>query len=551
VSRERCELGAIATLAAQRDGALWVGRRDAELLRYAPASGRLETFARAPRDVLALLPAADGALWIGARDGGLSRLEPESGMVTTERHDPVDPQSLSEDDVDALYEDRTGNLWIGTWNGGVDMLDPYAQAFRAFENRPYDLASLPDNDVASMTETPDGRIWLGSRNAVLAVGDVRTGRFRTVAPALAARGRVRALAHDRNEVFVGTAQGLAFVDAVTGGEIAPSPGVRRSGLDIRAVSALAVGPRGDLLVASGDGAYLVSRAARAAGGQETPVRKLTPALPQGISAIDAPASGRLWVAASDGRLLVKDASASAATGDDLRPFPLTRPADDALFITSLLEDSRGHLWVGTREGLADVTVATGATRWFNRSADLPSVSVAGILEDEDGFIWYANNRGWRASTRIPEPPCSSAPATARRARVTPRGRTRGAIRVRSTSPVTGSRCSTRGRSRSIRTRRASPSPGSRSATGRRCRAGSIPSRRSSASCTRRMRSPLHPTQRCCRSKWRRSISAIPSGTASPTASRVSTAIGSTPTPSAPSRRIHASRRATTCCARGR
>ena len=40
------------------------------------------------------------------------------------RHDPGDPNSLSEDWVFSFLEDREGRLWIGTVGGGLNQFDP-------------------------------------------------------------------------------------------------------------------------------------------------------------------------------------------------------------------------------------------------------------------------------------------------------------------------------------------------------------------------------------------------------------------------------------------
>ena len=120
------DLGTVPVLASDPQGNVWIGRLDAELIRYRPADRGIDRFPQVPRNTLAILPGRGGEIWIGARAGGLSRLEPATGDLVVYRHDPEESTSLSSDDVATIYEDGVGGLWIGSWNGGVDRFDPNA-----------------------------------------------------------------------------------------------------------------------------------------------------------------------------------------------------------------------------------------------------------------------------------------------------------------------------------------------------------------------------------------------------------------------------------------
>ena len=57
------------------------------------------------------------ALWIGTRDAGLIRLDVSSGEITRFAHDPSQPKSLVDDRVYVLYLDGKDRLWVGTEDG--------------------------------------------------------------------------------------------------------------------------------------------------------------------------------------------------------------------------------------------------------------------------------------------------------------------------------------------------------------------------------------------------------------------------------------------------
>ena len=71
--------------------------------------------------VLSILQDSRGFMWFATQDG-LNRYDGHEFVVY--KHDSENPNSLSDNFVNALYEDPSGALWIGTNGGGLDRLDP-------------------------------------------------------------------------------------------------------------------------------------------------------------------------------------------------------------------------------------------------------------------------------------------------------------------------------------------------------------------------------------------------------------------------------------------
>jgi ligand-binding sensor domain-containing protein len=245
------DLGTVPVLANDPQGNVWIGRLDAELIRYRPADRGIDRFPQVPRHTLAIRPGRGGEIWIGERAGGLTRLDPATGDLVVFRHDPEEPTSLSSDDVAAIYEDAVGSLWIGSWNGGVDRFDPNAQAFRTFRHRPRVEDSLAADDATAMIEAPDGALWLVSRGGLVMTGDPRSGRFRTIA-ALPGRGRFVALGWWDGRVLIGTSRGLITLDPLSGREVALAPALPTQGLGERSIAAIRSGADGGWIAADKD-----------------------------------------------------------------------------------------------------------------------------------------------------------------------------------------------------------------------------------------------------------------------------------------------------------
>jgi signal transduction histidine kinase/ligand-binding sensor domain-containing protein len=100
-------------------GNLWVGT-DEFLDRFDPET---ETFTHYKLDkpatnglssiVTRISEDPSGKLWLSTRNG-LFRLDPNSGDLKNYVHDPADPFTLADNDIQSTGEDREGNFWVAT-----------------------------------------------------------------------------------------------------------------------------------------------------------------------------------------------------------------------------------------------------------------------------------------------------------------------------------------------------------------------------------------------------------------------------------------------------
>ena len=119
-------------------GNLWVATagRARQWDRSTDRFVRLEATGRERTSGSCASRSSENALWIGTRDAGLLRLDLAAGSLTAFSHDAADPDSLADDRIYALHVDGKGRLWVGT-DGGLDRLDAgTATVFTPFRERP-------------------------------------------------------------------------------------------------------------------------------------------------------------------------------------------------------------------------------------------------------------------------------------------------------------------------------------------------------------------------------------------------------------------------------
>jgi len=140
--------------------------------RFAPATGRLTELFDQPLNVrhnflhVAIQrPTRDGTteLWIGTEDGILI-YNLKRGPIAHMRKQFSDPYSLSDDAVHVLFSDREGGVWAGTFFGGMNYVpDEQDEMFSVLQPGGDTQAAIA-KVVREMAIDARGRIWVGTED---------------------------------------------------------------------------------------------------------------------------------------------------------------------------------------------------------------------------------------------------------------------------------------------------------------------------------------------------------------------------------------------------
>ncbi len=440
----------IYKLAQDRDGFIWLGTADG-LARYDGVS--FEVFRSDPakpesisnNNVTALLIDSKGRIWCGG-DAGLNRLDADTEHFEHWRHSPNDPKKLGDDDIRALAEDRDGTLWVGTYLGGLNQMLP-DKTFAHFDHDPEKPDSLRSSWVISLRASDDGRLWIGTAEGL----DVREsdGRIVHVAiPPLSQRkgpSHVWALVPDSESrgMIVATGKGVFRVgaDLAYAGEIAESnPPLAAVSMAHGASGELWIGTLGGLVEYDGTTTHRYSgeesvsgllAAVRihdimrdAEGGQwfalegaglahlpphwhdfsafrHLPGEPASLGFPR-VRAIALDANGAIW-AATGSRSLDRIDPVTGAISRKLKGAPGTLN-----YLTAVLPETRGRIWLGDRNGLAldalDGSAPIEIPVELTRTDALPPPGhVTTLARAADGNVWAAS-RGGGVSLLGADPP---------------------------------------------------------------------------------------------------------------------------------------------------
>ncbi|MEO6221054.1 MAG: two-component regulator propeller domain-containing protein, partial [Ginsengibacter sp.] len=105
-----------------------------------------------------------GLIWVGSSGAGLIRLDSRTGIFKHYRHNKSDALSIINDWVNTITEDHEGYIWVGTPEG-LNRLDKQTGRFTRYVNDPEDQTSLSEDYVGVVYEDQSGTIWVGTGDA--------------------------------------------------------------------------------------------------------------------------------------------------------------------------------------------------------------------------------------------------------------------------------------------------------------------------------------------------------------------------------------------------
>jgi ligand-binding sensor domain-containing protein/signal transduction histidine kinase len=347
------------------------------------------------RSIYSLCQDAEGFIWIGTQDG-LARYD--GYEMVTFRHDPDNPQSLSNNSVRMLFEDSQGRLWVGTENG----LNIFDRGQRRFVR-----VATPGHPVGSGAwfrcafEDRQGGLWFGTEEGLLSYDSV-TG-FRSVqdeadGPDSLTGAAVVRIQQDRaGNLWVAT----TTLSSYTLYRLTPASGVVG-----RYPMAWPTSHQYAFLIDSRDRFWIHPSAPMRFDSTSSELSELS----QGSGCLETRAavegaSGTVWFACDDGLYRVD-------SGDgEVTRHAVVESAGAWLenYGRCLLEDRSGTLWVGTEGGVYRCDPHAKAFTHICKNPENPETlsanAVSAVAETRDGTLWVATyggglNRVDRVSGRV-------------------------------------------------------------------------------------------------------------------------------------------------------
>ncbi|HYL73911.1 MAG TPA: two-component regulator propeller domain-containing protein [Bryobacteraceae bacterium] len=307
-----------------------------------------------------LLADRDGGLWVGTLGQGLFHLH--NGRVDRFNH----TDGLSNDVVNALFEDHEGNIWAAT-ESGLDRFREFAVTMLSKRE------GLVQDLVSSVLASGSGGVWIGTVGGVNRVlgNSISLYDRRQGLPSPSASGLFEDQAGD---LWVATGKGLSYQ------EHARFHSMSRAVPSIRSITAAFEDYNRDIWFSDPEQGLVRIRD-----------RRFVEALPwsqfrnrQARAIETGEQAGELWLGFSpEGLASWKPGRAARWYGpeDGLAPGA----------VVDLHRDRGGILWIATQKGLSRLSHDHLAT--LDKTNGLPSEHIQAMLQDDDGSIWLNTTSG--------------------------------------------------------------------------------------------------------------------------------------------------------------
>ena len=314
----------------------------------------------------------NGNIWIGSDQLGLLKMN-----VNTHEIESVQPRNINDQQwvkdnisIQSVYVDDTDLLWVGTEKSGIAYSGQYIYRFgsnllgditaiaqdhngtiwygtsdKGIINYNGTLASLK---VSCMETTPDGSLWVGSkRNGLTRIKDGTSTVFSIAKDSTSTLidDHINALCKDKiGNLWIATNGGLQVYNPRMNSF---STYTRENGkLHTNNITSLYYNQKGtgnDLLIGTAEGLIILN-------------------------------------------LSTTDKKVLTGNSNNIQTFTNN-------YITQIFQDSRGLIWVGTREGLNILNMENDNLDYLTEKQGLCNNNICGIAEDKNHCIWVTTSRG--------------------------------------------------------------------------------------------------------------------------------------------------------------
>ncbi len=343
--------------------------------------------------ITALLKDEFGALWVGTKSKGLFRIV-NHRVVSQFSDQNSEENSISAKYVRCLFLDRTRNLWIGTWGGGVNVLNTsplrfkgiYGQAAKRLFGNPMINALLVDRKQRLWVGTSENGVTVLDRNMASLFSFKKNNKKKAFT---LVDDRIHAIAEDNSgNIWIGTQMGLNKWDGRS---------IRRalSGYSHRLlVWKFFVDHTGALWISHLFG--LIQLDPITEKYHEFTKENGLPG--DDITTIFEDSRGHIWVGSRADGLMEMIFSSDSILRQPTQ-FRYYRYQSGKMYgltsnnILSITAMPDSVLWIGTNQGLNRLSLANHSFRHYFQSNGLPNDVIYSIVPDNKGQLWIATNRG--------------------------------------------------------------------------------------------------------------------------------------------------------------
>ena len=320
----------------------------------------------------------EGRIWVGKDYDGIDVLEKETGKVTSLVAHDDNGRSLPHNTIYDLYADRDGIMWVGTYKKGVSYYSESIFKFNMYEW----------GDITCIEQADENRLWLGTNDHGILLWNRSTGKaepFWRDAEGQLPNPVVSMLKSKDGKLWVGTFNGGLY--CMNGSQIRSYKEGVGNALASNNVWALVEDDKGRIWIASlGGGLQCLEPVS---GTFETYTSSNSALLENNVTSL-------CWV---DNNTLFFGTANQGVGMMDMRTREIKKiqGQSDSMKLSNdavnhVYKDSRGLVWIATREGLNVYDTRRHMFLDLFPVAEAKGNFIAAITEDQERNMWVSTSR---------------------------------------------------------------------------------------------------------------------------------------------------------------
>jgi signal transduction histidine kinase/DNA-binding response OmpR family regulator/ligand-binding sensor domain-containing protein len=378
---------------------LWIGTRSDGLFHYDFNKNTLSPIHSFPKQPVQTIKAnSDSTVLIGIDGQGIWELNEKGHQVLNiYKENSDDPFSLRGNGVYDIFCDQDKRVWVCTYSGGLSFFEQATPLVNQIIHQINNSNSLSNNIVNEIVEDKSGNLWFATDNGVSCC-DMQSGKWKNYYHNRQEQAQVflSLCEDDKGRIWAGTfSSGIYVIDGKTGKELAHYSKEESSFLSSNFVFDIFRDSSGDLWIGSvtGDVICYVSKENRFKTYPSLPVYAFTELSPTQMLA--ACSFGLCLLDKQTGLtetllyeyllhdILVMDGDVWLCTnGDGLVQFNLKNKTTEKFttesglpsdYVNSIMQ-SDGYLWLGTESGLCRFDPKDKSVQTYSSSFALSNLS---------------------------------------------------------------------------------------------------------------------------------------------------------------------------------
>lgn len=361
-----------------------LGVHGGELKRYDYNNHTFSTFNLPDihQKIIRVVKVINNQLWVGTEQG-IYIIDQKTGKTEQIYSDPMIANSLTDNKIYAMYQDKEGGVWVGTVFGGINYIPSMTLSIDRYIPS-QQKNSISGKIIRDLKEDQNGRIWICTEDDGISLFTPQNRSFEKITPTGGIQFSPQSMIETPNEVWVGMFKnGIDIYDLKTKNRKHLTS--EQLNIDEASIWALYRDRKGTIWLGNGWGVY--SR-----GKDDVKFKRHNELGYNFVFDIYEDSKGSIWVCTlGNGVFKLKPTDQSVEHYIHRQKDPNTISSNS---VSSITEDKKGNLWFSTdRGGICKYTRENNTFKTYSKNEGMPDDVAYKIVEDNEGMLWFGTNHG--------------------------------------------------------------------------------------------------------------------------------------------------------------